>query len=321
MIVGHDRAVEEFLAAWRSGRMHHAWLLGGARGRGKRTFADLAAQRLLADASGPPPRESGLAVDGQHPVARLLAAGSHPDFRCLERMERPTGGLARNISVDQVRSLREVLSVTGSLSAWRVVVIDAADDLEASAANALLKLLEEPPASTVFLLIAHAPGRLLPTIRSRCRQLAFGPLSDDAMTSIMEDSGRDLSETERDAILAFAAGSPGEALRAIDLDLGNLDRQARAIIADGDPDNRGRAALAQSLALKSAADRYHAFLELVPAVLARECATMRGNQRARALDAYQAAREMAAAAPRLTLDPAATVFNLGTLLASVALKE
>src|SRR5690606_19534895 len=121
----------------------------------------------------------GLETPDEHPVARLLAAGSHPDFRMLERLERPTGGLARNISVDQVRSLGALLSVTPSMSPWRVIVIDSADDLETSAANALLKMLEEPPANTLFFLVSHAPGRLLPTIRSRCRRLDFARLPSD----------------------------------------------------------------------------------------------------------------------------------------------
>src|SRR5215203_2959522 len=127
MMVGQDRAVEAFTSALRSRRLHHAWLVAGPRGVGKASFARAAATRVLAEAAGPPVELQGLATPAEHPMARLLAAGSHPDFRLLETLERPAGGLARNISVDQVRSLGELLSVTPSMSDWRAIVIDAAD--------------------------------------------------------------------------------------------------------------------------------------------------------------------------------------------------
>ena len=196
MIVGQEKAVEAFDGAWRSGRLHHAWLLAGPKGVGKASFARAAATRVLAEAAGPPVELPGLETPLDHPMARLLAAGSHPDFRLLERLERPTGGLARNISVDQVRSLGNLLSVTPSMSPWRAIVIDSADDLEASAANALLKMLEEPPANTLFFLVSHAPGRLLPTIRSRCRRLDFGKLPGDAMTSLLSHSLPETNSSE-----------------------------------------------------------------------------------------------------------------------------
>jgi DNA polymerase-3 subunit delta' len=251
-------------------------------------------------------------------MARLLAAGSHPDFRLLERLERPTGGLARNISVEQVRSLGDLLAVTPSMSPWRAVVIDAADDLEASAANALLKMLEEPPARTLFFLVTHAPGRLLPTIRSRCRRLDFGKLGDDAMTSLLSHY---LPSEIPAPLIAFANGSIGRALAIAELDLAPLEGEAVAILRQGDPDNSRRSKLASALGPKGAAERYAAFLELVPGLIANEALGLEGEQRGRALDAYARARETAAIAPRLSLDPAATVFQLGTILASVALKE
>ena len=319
-IRGQERAVEQFAGAWNSGRLHHGWLLAGPRGVGKASFARMAATRVLAEAAGPEFDLPDPEVPAGHPIARLLAAGSHPDFRWLERLERPTGGLARNISVDQIRSLGDLLSVTPSMSDWRAIVIDAADDLEASAANALLKMLEEPPAKTVFFLVSHAPGRLLPTIRSRCRRLDFGKLGDDAMTSLLSYS---LPE-ERPAAIArlveFANGSIGRALDIAALDLAPLESQALAILRDGDRDNSRRSKLANALGTKAAANRFTAFLELVPGLIAHEAVSLEGEARGRALDAYAKARETAAIAPRLSLDPAATVFQLGGILASVALK-
>lgn len=321
MIVGQDKAVEAFASGWASRRLHHAWLLAGPRGVGKATFARAAATRVLAEAAGPAVDLPGLDTPADHPMAKLLAAGSHPDFRWLERLERPTGGLARNISVDQIRSLGDLLAVTPSMSPWRAIVIDAADDLEASAANALLKMLEEPPANTLFFLVSHAPGRLLPTIRSRCRRLDFGRLDDDAMTSLLSRSLPEINSTERARLIEFANGSIGRALGIAALDLAPLESEALTILQQGDRDNSRRSKLASALGTKAAAERYAAFLELVPGLIAQEAVALGGEQRARALDAYAKARETVALAPRLSLDPAATVFQIGTILASVALKD
>src|SRR4051812_6060802 len=174
MIVGQDRAVEQFASAWVSRKLHHAWLLAGPKGVGKASFAHAAARRVLAEAAGPSFDLPGIETQDDHPIVKLVNAGSHPDMRHLERLvNEKTGNLARNISVDQVRELGEFLGLTAALSAWRVVVIDTVDELEASGANALLKMIEEPPPNTLFFLVSHAPGRLLPPIRSRCRRLEF----------------------------------------------------------------------------------------------------------------------------------------------------
>lgn len=312
MIRGQDRAVAQFLDAWESGRIHHAWLLAGPRGVGKASFARAAARRVLADSAGPA-RQDGLNVPDSHPTSHLLAAGSHPDFRLLERLEKTTG-LARNIGIDQVRGLAPLLGVTPSLSPWRVIVIDSADDLESSAANALLKMLEEPPANSIFLLVAHSVGRLLPTIRSRCRRLDFEPLPDDVMASLLGDH---VPSGQRDALIAVAGGSIGRALQAATLDLAPLEAEARAIMAQGDGDNSGRSRLAGQMTGKAAGERYAAFLARIPSIIAEEARTSDEPRRSRALDAYDRARELAALAPRLTLDPAATMFEIGSLLASI----
>lgn len=321
MIVGQDRAVEAFTSAWRTRRLHHGWLLAGPKGVGKATFAVQAATRMLAEAAGPPVDRPGPDTPPDHPMARLIGAGSHPDFRLLERLERPAGGLARNISVDQVRSLGELLAVTPSMSPWRAIVIDAADDLEAAAANALLKMLEEPPTNTLFFLISHAPGRLLPTIRSRCRRLDFARLSNDAMTSLLSHSLSEANSTEIARLTEFANGSIGRALSIVELDLAPLESEALAILRQGDADNARRSKLAAALGPKGAAERYAAFLELVPGLVATEARTLNGEARGKALEAYAKLRETAALAPRLSLDPAATVFQIGSILASVALKD
>lgn len=317
MIQGHDGPTERFLAAWHSGAMHHAWLLTGPRGLGKASFAQAAALRLLAEAAGPAPDGEGIVTPEDHPTAHLIKAGSHPDYRYLERIENKTGtALQRNISVHQIRDLGNLFAVTPAMSDWRAVVIDAADDLDREGANALLKMLEEPPPKCVFLLVSHVPGRLLPTIRSRCRRLGFQPLGNDVMASVL--AGQGIERSKIPELVRRAGGSPGKALSYAALDLAPLHAQALAIMRDGDPINERRSKLAQMLALKASSDRYTAFLQIVPTMIADEARVLEGPARLRALDAYKRARETCLLAPRLSFDPGATVFQLGTILASVA---
>jgi len=317
VIVGQERAVAQFTAAWEGRKIHHAWLLAGPRGVGKATFARAAARRMLADAAGPPVELPGLDTPSEHPIVKLVDAGSHPDMRWLERLANDKGNLNRNIKVDQIRELAEFVSLSAAMSPWRLIVVDSADDLERSAANALLKMLEEPPANTIFLLVSHAPGRLLPTIRSRCRQLHFEALGDDAMASILEAHSPGLSAAERKRIVGMSFGSAGRALAFAELGLAKLEEAALAILRQGDPTNARRSELASELGKKGSADRYAAFLELAPSLIAREARTLRGAPLERALDAYAKARELAAVAPRVSLDAAATVFQIGGILASV----
>ena len=329
MIVGQDKAVGQFTSAWATRKLHHAWLLAGPKGVGKATFAHAASMRVLAEAAGPPFDLPGLEVpffpddldeDREprgHPVARLVRKGSHPDMRWLQRLTNEKGNLARNVTVDQVRALGEFLSLTPALSPWRVAVIDSVDDLEKSAANALLKILEEPPSNTIFFLVSHAPGRLLPTIRSRCRRLTFEKLDDDVMASILGEQSPELKPAERQRVIAMSFGSAGRAVAFAELGLAKLEDAALAILRQGDPTNARRSDLALELGKKAAAERYAAFLELAPSLIAREARMLDGAARERALDSYAKARELTAVAPRLSLDPAATVFQLGGILANV----
>ena len=319
MIVGQDRAVEQFASAWATRKLHHGWLLAGPKGVGKASFAHSAARRVLADAAGPSSTLPGIETPDDLPIVKLVEASSHPDMRRLERLlNEKTDNLARNISVDQVRDLGAFLSLTPALSQWRVVIIDTVDDLETSGANALLKILEEPPPNTLFFLVSHAPGRLLPTIRSRCRRLDFRKLDDDAMTSIVERQAPGLTEAQRERLISMSSGSAGRALAFAELDLAKLEDAALAILRQGDPTNARRSDLANELGKKGAADRYSAFLDLVPSLIAREARRLERGPRERALDAYAKARELTAIAPRVSLDPAATVFQIGGILAEIA---
>lgn len=318
-LYGHDDAVAAFRAGLDSGRLHHAWLITGPEGVGKALFAEKAALRLLADAAGPAVSAPGLDVPDEHRIARLLQAGSHPDFMRLERLPRDSGtDLARSITVDQVRGLQRLFATTASLSPWRVVLIDSIDDLERSGANALLKNLEEPPPSSVFFLVSHAPERLLPTIRSRCRQLRLSTLDDDAMTSALAAALPDADSAEIASLKAVGQGSPGHAIAFRGLDIDALDRAMREIAREGDPTNARRGVLAQSLSLKAAQSRYEVFLARAPSLIAEMARDRRGAPLAEALRLWEKASDLAGGATRLSLDPQSVVFELAGMLAALA---
>ena len=316
---GHDAAIAAFRAALDGGRTHHAWLLAGPEGVGKALFADKAALRVLAEGAGPPVAMPGLDVPDEHPVARLVAAGSHPDLMRLERLTKEGGTeLARSINVEQVRGLQRLFATTTSLSPRRAVVIDAIDDLERNAANALLKNLEEPPPDTIFLLVSHSPERLLPTIRSRCRVLRLAPLADDAMASALRAALPDAAAAEIETLVAVGEGAPGRAIAWRGLDIAALDREMDALVRAGDPSNARRSALAASLALKAAQPRYEAFLARAPSRIAAAARTRTGLARAEAIKLWERATSLAGSARRHSLDPGSVVFELAGMLAALA---
>jgi DNA polymerase-3 subunit delta' len=319
-LFGHDDAIAAFRDALDDGRLHHAWLISGPEGVGKASFAAKAALRVLAAGQGPVDLP-GLDVPADHPAARLMAAGSHPDLMRLERLPREsssTGDLARSITVDQVRGLSRLFATTASMSPWRVVIIDAIDDLERGGANALLKNLEEPPANSVFLLVSHAPERLLPTIRSRCRILRLGKLDNDAMASALHAAAPEASEGEIAELVKVGEGSPGRALAYRGLDIAALDKAMRELAEEGDPTNTRRSRLAQSLCLKSAQPRYEAFLQRAPSLIAAAARRRRGPALARALAQWEKAQALASSATRLSLEPESVVFEMGGMLAALA---
>lgn len=210
-LAGHERAEAEILAALRAGRLHHGWLIAGPRGIGKATLAYRVARFVLAGAPATDARS--LRVPPDAPVFRRIAAGGHSDLLSLERRTDPkTGKLRREIVVGDVRAVGPFLGLTAGEGGWRVVVVDAADDMNRNAANALLKLLEEPPRNSLFLLVAHAPGRLPATIRSRCRRLDLHPLEDDALDGFLAGAVPDLTAADRRTLTRLAEGSPGRAL-------------------------------------------------------------------------------------------------------------
>jgi DNA polymerase-3 subunit delta' len=319
-LFGHDSAVAAFREGLDGGRLHHAWLISGSEGIGKGLFAAKAALRVLAQGMKPVDLP-GLDVPDDHPAAPLVAAGSHPDLMRLERLARKDSGaaeLARSVTIDQVRGLQRLFATTPSMSPWRVVLIDSIDDLERGAANALLKNLEEPPHSSLFLLVSHAPERLLPTIRSRCRHIRLSALDDGAMTSALRSALPDASSQEIEDLRSVGHGSPGRAIAFRGLDIASLDKAMRDLATLGDPSNARRSQLASSLSLKSVQPRYEAFLARAPSLIADEAKRREGAALAEAVQLWERAQSLASSAIHLSLEPQSVVFELGGMLATLA---
>jgi len=211
--VGHAAAEQTLLRAWGSNRLHHAWLITGPRGVGKATLAFRFARlgNEGGDLFGGPPATLEMAPTSA--VFRQVAVGSHPDLLTIERIyDEKRDRMRTEIVVDTVREVGAFLHLKAAAGGWRVVVVDCADDLNPNAANALLKLLEEPPAKALLLLVSHAPGRLLPTIRSRCRRLALGPLDERRMDELLGKFRPGLEGPDRRLLIQLSDGSIGRAL-------------------------------------------------------------------------------------------------------------
>ena len=216
-LIGHEEAERFLLQVNRSGRLHHAWLIGGPRGIGKATLAYRFARFLLRypDSSNAP---DTLHVDAADPVFRRVAAGAHPDLFAIEReLNQQTGRLKTETGVDVARIASRFFSRSAGENGWRVCIVDTADDLNEEAANALLKVLEEPPARSVFLLVANRPGMLLKTIRSRCIRLNLNALPPEQVIEILQKLLGEEAPALKDLEVAaeLSGGSPGRALELL----------------------------------------------------------------------------------------------------------
>ncbi|MEO6152114.1 MAG: DNA polymerase III subunit delta' [Croceibacterium sp.] len=308
--VGHEGSWDQWRAALAGERMHHGWILAGKRGLGKGAFAVAAARELVAEAGVVQPK-------GLHPDVIVLTNLPKDDKAEKLRDEGKAYEVKRNIGVDQIRMVQHRLTTRPTLGSRRVVVIDSADDLEKAAANAILKSLEEPPAGTFFLLVAHRHGRLLPTIRSRCRLLPFAGLPDADMLSVLQREAPQADGSTCAAAIAAASGSPGAALEFVELDLGNLHSVMEAIVERGDPDLALRSKLTDAMGTRPDRKRQLAALELARAVLAGRMGRTEPAALPALAQSYADLVRLANQAPTYNYDPGLLVMEIGGLLASL----
>ncbi len=291
--------------------MHHAWLLAGKKGLGKMHFALAAARELVAEPGVPQP-------EGQHPDILVLTNLPKDDKEEKKREEGKNFELARNIKIAQIREMQRRLTTRPTLGSRRAVIIDPADDMETGSSNALLKSLEEPPAGTFFLLVAHRPARLLPTIRSRCRLLRFATLNDDDIARIVLDHAPEADAATRAAAVAAAAGSPGAALEFVAQELGPVDALIRRIVETGDTDFTLRGQLAAEIGTRPDRARIGATLDLARAHLSRMSAEAPRATLPSIVDAHADLVRLSAQAPTHNFDHGLLVMQIGGLLASAA---
>jgi len=235
VLFGYAEAENALLAAYRDRRLAHAWLIAGHPGIGKATLAYRMARFVLAhpDPGAPQVRAAtSVHVDAEHPAARRIAAQAHGDLLLLERtINEKTGKLRQEIQVDDVRRSITFFGSTPAEGGWRVAIVDPVDDLNAAGANALLKILEEPPQRALLLLVSHSAGRVLPTIRSRCRVLSLRPLSaHDVLAAAAAATGLEREDPVLPAAAAVAEGSVQRALALLDRDALELRNRLLALL-------------------------------------------------------------------------------------------
>ena len=283
-IFGQDSAQQQFLNAFDRGRLHHAWLLSGPRGVGKATLVWKIAKFLLTTPNAPAQdglfgamsqHVSNLETPPDHPALPRILAGSEPALCVLRRSyDEKRKRFKQNITVDDVRSLKSFFGLSAADGGARVVIIDAADDMTGSAANALLKMLEEPPKNAFLFLISHQPAALLPTLRSRCRELRLSALSHDMVQQALTQAKIHLSEEQSSLFTRLSAGSAGQAIRLAQLD-GDALYSALISTLQTLPSLNQSAALklAESFAGQANSERFDLLIDLIDYILGQAAKT------------------------------------------------
>jgi DNA polymerase III subunit delta' len=295
-LFGQDQAEQEFLEAFRSGRLHHAWMLTGPRGVGKATLAYRIARFLI----GANTDSTSLDMSPEAPVFRRIKAQAEPQlFVCRRPWDEDRKRFKTQITVDEIRRLKSFFQLSASDGGARVAIVDCADELNESAANALLKILEEPPEGAVILLVCHQPAGLLPTIRSRCRVLRLNPLAPGKLGAALDSAGFP-PEEDQSALTELAGGSVGEAVRLLADDGPAHYARIVALTASAPRMNRGLIiALGDQCTGPAAAGRYDTIVRLIALALSRLARAGAGDPPAH--EAASGERDLAA---RLSSNPA-----------------
>lgn len=260
-LIGHDAAERHLLEAYRSGRFHHGWLITGPQGIGKATLGYRLARYLLRYPDHKTAPADTLAVPGDDIVASQVSARSHPDLLVVQR-DVEKGKLKAGITVDASRKVSEFFGKTAGAGGWRIAIIDVADEMNAAAANSILKTLEEPPERSLFILLCHEPGKLLPTIRSRCIELPLQPLSQEDTAAALEQLPDGMGKAALPHV-GIANGRPGLALALAETGAGAIfDRFTKAAEA-GRLDIKTRTTIANALHGRGSDDRFNVFCALL----------------------------------------------------------
>lgn len=267
-LIGQNGPFEEFGAALDSGRLHHAWLLQGPRGIGKATAAFAFARMLLGAA--PTLSEDGVSFSTETSVTRQIATDAHPGVVHVTRAAQERGtGFRSQITVDEVRRLARFFHATGAENSYRVAIVDPADDMNRNAANALLKMLEEPPRRAIFFIINHAPGRLLPTIRSRCRFLRFSELGESALLSAIKTVKPDAVDENVDLLVEASEGSVRRALQIAEYGGVEILKTLEPLLAADRPDWNAFGTMADQLAMRGREASYDLAIEAITSTIAK----------------------------------------------------
>ncbi|SDR02746.1 DNA polymerase III subunit delta' [Pseudovibrio sp. Tun.PSC04-5.I4] len=309
VLYGHEQAETELLDAYRSQRFHHAWILGGPKGIGKATLAFRFARFILEHPdrfSTPVAAANSLYVPPESRSSHMIAAGSHADLLHLRRpWDVKAKRFKRDLPVDEIRKTTAFFGSTAAGGNWRICIVDAADDMNQSAANALLKILEEPPKQSLFILLSHNPGRLLPTIRSRCRRLPMRKLEEATIEHALSDMGSFQGGTSR-ALHALADGSLRQAALATNggaLDIAQEFSRLTEMLSNLDMIRVH--SFADKVSARGAEDAWNTFLELARTFLSnqlRKDASARPDALVRWADLWEKVGRAASTADALNLD-------------------
>lgn len=318
-LVGHAAAEAEVLAAWNAGRLPHAFLIGGPEGVGKATLAYRIARFVLAN---PKPAATHLELPAEHPVARQVAALSHPDLLVLRRIAADEEKkVPTEISVAEVRRLVKFFGTTAAYGGYRICIVDSLDELNKYGANSLLKILEEPPPNSLFLLISHSPGRLLATIRSRCQKLSLRPLSEAGVEKAMTGLANEMEDLPQEKIPDAARASGGSVRHALSLLLGEgleVRNMTEKLLADLPAMNgEGMHKLGDSLRSN---EGFYVFAETVEDWLAAAATDARQSptRLARFAETWENVRRAGIETDAFGLDRKPLVFQVFSMLAEAA---